>query len=98
MSISDSCAHVCRQATAAREAIADKKLELVSLLLRGDGGEYKKKMEELAVIARQHRESLIQEYVPLLFFSYRTIIYSLGLEYRSTRKKSGFDFTLVLVS
>ncbi|KAK1698320.1 hypothetical protein QYE76_015017 [Lolium multiflorum] len=50
------------QAEAARRAIQDKKLELVSLLLRPDSGdEYKEKMKELADVARRHRESLVLE-------------------------------------
>ncbi|XP_071681042.1 uncharacterized protein [Lolium perenne] len=58
------------QAGAARNAIQDKKLELVSLLLRPDSGdEYKNKMKELVDVARRHRESLVLECVPVFFFS-----------------------------
>jgi hypothetical protein len=60
---------IFRQAALARSEIQDKKLELISLLLRADGGkEYTKKMEELAALARRHRESLVLEYVPVFFF------------------------------
>jgi hypothetical protein len=55
----------CRQAAVARAAIEDKKHELVSLLLRSDGGqEYSKKMHELVAAARLRRESLVIECVP----------------------------------
>ena len=54
----------CRQHVAARSAIEDKKLELVSDLLRPGGGqEYKKKVEEFAVALRLHRGSLLAECV-----------------------------------
>jgi hypothetical protein len=59
----------CRQAAVARAVIEDKKHELVSLLLRSDGGhEYSKKMEELVAAARLRRESLVIECVPVLIF------------------------------
>jgi hypothetical protein len=60
----------CSQAAVARAAIEDKKHELVSLLLRSDGGqEYSKKMQELVAAARLRRESLVIECVPVLIFS-----------------------------
>jgi hypothetical protein len=72
----------CRQAAVARAAIEDKKHELVSLLLRSDGGqEYSKKMQELVAAARLRRESLVIEcVVPVLIFFPYSPIYSLGLE------------------
>ncbi|CAM0953316.1 unnamed protein product [Alopecurus aequalis] len=54
--VSDSC----RQQEAARRAMDEKKLELVSLLLRPDDGkgEYKKKIDEFALAARRHQDLL----------------------------------------
>ena len=60
----------CRQQEVSRSAVEAKKVDLVSSLLRPDGGqEYKKKMEEFAVAVRHHGQSLLLECVPttLLF-------------------------------
>jgi hypothetical protein len=70
---------ISSQAGAARNAIQDKKLELVSLLLRPDSGdEYKNKMKELVDVARRHRESLVLECVPVFFFFFPTSTYVLS--------------------
>ena len=51
-----------RQHAAARSAIEEKKDDLVSSLLRPDGGEeYKKQMEGFAAALRSHRASLLLE-------------------------------------
>ena len=57
-----------RQHAAARSVIEQKKDDLVSSLLRPNGGEeYKMKMEEFAGAVRNHRASLLLECVPLSF-------------------------------